>query len=341
MKSLGQSLREEREARSISLEEIASATKIVPRYLEALESDRLDLMPGGFFVKGIIRAYAQAVGLDPEDVLRRYREAGLLEPVEPGRGSLQRPAVPPPTLPHAEPAPAAAPASAVESDVPFATPSAEAGEAKPSLVFEEAPKPERSPEARKKTLFRALRGLAVLLVLVVAAVLWSPWRRHPAQAGSETAVSESKLPAAQRIEPPLTAPAQAETGALAPGTAGQTAPQPGAEPAAPKPEAAPAAEEAWKGITIEIVFEAETWIQVYTDGELQIDGLFPPGAAARAQAGQRLLIHTGNAGGFRFKLNGRPAKPLGRSGQVLTDIKITTENLKDFLEAPSSGLPTG
>src|SRR5512138_924586 len=199
MKSLGQSLREEREARSISLEEIASATKIVPRYLEALESDRLDLMPGGFFVKGIIRAYAKAVGLDPEDVLRRYREAGLLEPAEPGRLPLQRPAVPPPTLPHAEPAPAAAPVPAVESDVPSASPAADAEEAKPSLVFEEALKPELSPEGRKKTLSRALRGLAVLLVLVVAAVLWSPWRRHPAQTGSETALTESKLPPAQKI----------------------------------------------------------------------------------------------------------------------------------------------
>ncbi|MBP1660821.1 MAG: hypothetical protein H6P95_2013, partial [Candidatus Aminicenantes bacterium] len=58
-------------------------------------------------------------------------------------------------------------------------------------------------------------------------------------------------------------------------------------------------------------------------------------------ADERLLIHTGNAGGFTFRLNGRPAKPLGRSGQVLTDIKITTGNYKDFLEAPSSGLPTG
>jgi cytoskeleton protein RodZ len=70
MASLGQSLREEREARNISLEEIASATKIVPRYLEALEADRLDLMPGVFFIKGIIRTYAKAIGLDPEEVVK-------------------------------------------------------------------------------------------------------------------------------------------------------------------------------------------------------------------------------------------------------------------------------
>ena len=68
MASLGQTLKEEREARNISIEEIAAATKIVPRYLEALEADRLDIMPGGFFIRGIIRTYARFLGLDGDDV---------------------------------------------------------------------------------------------------------------------------------------------------------------------------------------------------------------------------------------------------------------------------------
>jgi hypothetical protein len=107
---------------------------------------------------------------------------------------------------------------------------------------------------------------------------------------------------------------------------------------AAKPETTPAVEDVWEGIPIEITFQSETWIQVYTDGTLKVDGLFPAGGTARAQADEKLLIHTGNAGGFTFRLNGRPAKPLGRSGQVLTDIKITPENFQDFLEGQSSGL---
>ncbi len=337
MTSIGQRLREEREARNISLEEIASATKIVPRYLEALESDRLDLMPGGFFIKGIIRAYAKAVGLDPVEVLGRYRDAGLLEPAEPGGPPFQKPVVPPPTLPHAEPAPVVASVPSVEIEVPAGSSPPETGRAEPALVFEEAPKPGISPEARKKILSWVLRGFAGLLVLGVAVILWSPWRHRPAPVRTETPVTEAKVPPAPKTEAPSGVTTQAEAPAQAPGAAGETAPQ----PAAAKPEAAPAAEEARKGLTIEIVFEDRTWIQVYTDGQLQIDGIFPAGATVRAQAGQKLLIHTGNAGGFRFKLNGQPAKPLGRLGQVLTDVKITAENLKDFLEAPSSGLPTG
>ena len=83
MGALGQELKKQRESRNISLDEMASSTKIVGRYLQALEEDRFDAMPGGFFIKGILRTYAVYVGLDPDEVLARYREAGLFE--EPAR----------------------------------------------------------------------------------------------------------------------------------------------------------------------------------------------------------------------------------------------------------------
>jgi cytoskeleton protein RodZ len=349
MESLGQSLREEREARSISLEEIASATKIVPRYLEALEADRLDLMPGGFFIKGIIRAYAQAVGLDPEKVLARYKSAGILAGPEPGKGVLGKHAAPAAVLgdrlrPEIPPAPVEPPPVAEEAPAMPEKPG-------PSLVFEEASaKPGRAPMTRRQMLTWAARGLAALVIVGTALLLWAPWRRRSAPAGPGPAAVQAEIPAAKPSETPQ-APAatskpseQQPAGTLSP-QASQPVPAPGAaEPAAAKPEAAataPAADEAWEGLTIEISFEAETWIQVYADGILRIGGLFPAGGSARAQASEKLLIHTGNAGGFTFKLNGRQAKPLGRSGQVLTGIEIRPANLKDFLEAPSSPRPAG
>ena len=82
MATLGQELKKERESRSISLDEMAASTKIVARYLQALEEDRFDIMPGGFFIKGIIRTYAGYVGLDADAVLAKYQAAGLFdEPV--------------------------------------------------------------------------------------------------------------------------------------------------------------------------------------------------------------------------------------------------------------------
>jgi len=333
METLGQWLREKREARNISVEEIAAATKIVPRYLEALEADRLDLMPGGFFVKGIIRTYARAIGLDPEEVLERYRAAGLLAGPEHGRTFVPMPAGP--TTPLIEPAPEAAPPrSRAGTEEPVAPAPPSAGNGESSLLFEDTAKSGPSADARKKILAWIWRGLAVLVVCSAVFVVLRAIRRSPRpRPEAATVVAETALPPAQKTEPvgaPATGP-ETETGAPAASQAA-VAPPPGTGTPS-------VTEEVGTGLTIEITFQAETWIRVYADGDLKVDGLFPAGATARAQAESKILIHTGNAGGFTFLLNGRPAKPLGRSGQVLTDITITPENLKDFLEVPSS--PSG
>ncbi len=70
--TFGDELRRDRELRGISLREVAEATKISLRYLQALESNRFDLLPGGVFNKGFVKAYAQFVGLDPEATVNAY-----------------------------------------------------------------------------------------------------------------------------------------------------------------------------------------------------------------------------------------------------------------------------
>ena len=65
-------MRRERELRQISLREIAEATKINLRYLDALERDDFRHLPGGVFNKGFVRAYAQFIGIDPETMVTAY-----------------------------------------------------------------------------------------------------------------------------------------------------------------------------------------------------------------------------------------------------------------------------
>ena len=74
MASLGQELKRERELRGISLQEIANTTKISMRFLQALEEDKLDILPGEFFIKSIISAYANTLGLEKDSVLNKYYE---------------------------------------------------------------------------------------------------------------------------------------------------------------------------------------------------------------------------------------------------------------------------
>jgi cytoskeletal protein RodZ len=66
MGSFGENLGRERELRGVSLREIAEGTKISLRFLEALEDDRVDVLPGGLFPRSFVRQYANFVGLDPD-----------------------------------------------------------------------------------------------------------------------------------------------------------------------------------------------------------------------------------------------------------------------------------
>ena len=71
---LGSYLREIRERQGLTLEEIAAETKINCRFLRAIEEEAWEELPAEVYLIGYLRAYAEAVGLDPGEVLARYRE---------------------------------------------------------------------------------------------------------------------------------------------------------------------------------------------------------------------------------------------------------------------------
>ncbi len=66
MSPIGDRLREERIARGLSIEDIAERTRINPSLLEAIEAERFERLPGGFFLRSFVRQYARALGI-PED----------------------------------------------------------------------------------------------------------------------------------------------------------------------------------------------------------------------------------------------------------------------------------
>lgn len=74
MVSLGEELKRERELREISLREISEATKISIRILEAIEKNNFRALPGGIFNRNFLRAYAEFIGIDSENVVRKYHQ---------------------------------------------------------------------------------------------------------------------------------------------------------------------------------------------------------------------------------------------------------------------------
>jgi cytoskeleton protein RodZ len=75
MGSFGERLRREREMRGVSLDDIAETTKIGTRSLRALEDEHFDVLPGGIFNKGFVRAYAKYLGLNEDEMVAEYLQA--------------------------------------------------------------------------------------------------------------------------------------------------------------------------------------------------------------------------------------------------------------------------
>ncbi|MBM4439763.1 MAG: helix-turn-helix domain-containing protein, partial [Candidatus Rokubacteria bacterium] len=77
--SVGAHLRQLRETRGVSLEEIARTTRVSAHYLHALEADDFASLPVAVFTRGFIRAYCQALGEAPDAAVALYD--GRSEPV--------------------------------------------------------------------------------------------------------------------------------------------------------------------------------------------------------------------------------------------------------------------
>jgi len=91
----GNKFRKAREKKALSLDDVSHVTKIGSRMLQAIEDERFDLLPGGVFNKGFIRAYAQHVGLNDEDAINDYLACLRKTQIDALEGSqLERPGQP-------------------------------------------------------------------------------------------------------------------------------------------------------------------------------------------------------------------------------------------------------
>lgn len=91
MNSIGQVLAAEREKRDKSIQDVERALKIRAKYIEALEADDFEAIPGDAYVSGFIKVYCEMLGLDPAPLLETYRnthekpELSMPQPVMPAR----------------------------------------------------------------------------------------------------------------------------------------------------------------------------------------------------------------------------------------------------------------
>ena len=72
--TFGQKLRRERERRRITLSQLAARTKVSASLFRSLENGSCARWPGGIYGRGFIRAYAEAIGLDPDETVALFAE---------------------------------------------------------------------------------------------------------------------------------------------------------------------------------------------------------------------------------------------------------------------------
>jgi len=199
----------------------------------------------------------------------------------------------------------------------------------------------RTRVPQKASGFRLSPVLIWSLALLISAAGIYLSRNHIAEVFSpyfsgKPAPDFSSEVAHQTPAPPVAAqaPAAAEPAVL---PAGSGADSSGPEPAlvmtdrAPAPPAAADTAGPPGALNLELTVTEPCWVSVQRDGMPHFSRLMAPGEIQSVSATEKFFLVIGNAAGVRLKINGKSAKPLGRSGEVKR-IFINGQNLDEFLD---------
>ncbi len=271
---IGERLRNAREAKGFTLGEMEGITRIRAIYLQALEDEQFERLPGPVYTKGFLRAYASALGLDPDRVLDTYPR--LFE--EPSGPIVAAHALKVPIHP-------TAPRSRLRRIGIYAA----------ILVVAVL-------VAFGTIGYLQLRELAQPVPPEIAAP--APQPAPPAPAPQPPVQTEPVQP--QPGPPPVPpAPPQPEP-AQPPAT--PEPPQTTVPPRSVKP-AAPAVQPQAGGVSIEVRATGMSWLRVTADGEQIFQGFVNDGDVRVWRARKSLTLRVGNSPVVRVLVNGQPLRP--------------------------------
>jgi cytoskeletal protein RodZ len=172
-------------------------------------------------------------------------------------------------------------------------------------------------------------GLSIVVIVVVLVFLnYGSWRK-PATPAPAASVTEP-APAASPVPAPVPEQPRADavvTEPAAPITTNTATPV-SAPPAAASATTAPASP---APISLVIVAKYDCWLMVKVDKDVVFERVMRAGERSAYEARTAVVISAGNAGGLALTINGKPARALGATGQVVT-ATITPDTLAGFLQ---------
>jgi len=308
MESIGEFFRQVRETKGLTIEEVASKTRIRTDFVRALEEGNFAKLPDQVFARGFVRSYARSLGLDEEDAIHRFiQSAGAFYEKQDERERLKVRQV-------QEERKRQANRKAVAIAI---------GIAVLTLVFllsrEQSSLLVRRPASDPQT--SATKRTAPPSSDV-----------HEGQPRQETDshASASKVKPAESSagagKPPGDAPRGATPQPSTPAASTQTAPPIPPPLGNDGPLGGIALEGTAPDVGDQLVLDLEatelSWVVIQIDGGNPQEALLRPGEKAKWKGQDQFVLTLGNAGGVKAELNGKPQKPFGPSGKVARDIVL-------------------
>lgn len=328
--SVGPTLRARREQLGWALPDIATWLRIRLSFLEAMEDGRVTDLPGNVYTLGFLRTYAQALGLDAEALVTRFKAEA--------RGSIDcKPELsfPAPTSSGAMPVGVMVLLGGVVIVMAY-------------VGWYRMTGGQSTPPQPVPSVFSAIPGMTRQAATSpqVASVLppeRAPIPPRPLSGAEKSAITDGDIPpsptptpgapssapgeTAEATAAPGDAPAQPPAAGMALGTTPGTASGTVAPATTPAPAAPPVATPAGQ---IVLTASAQTWVQVrVAGGPVIYDHVLQAGETwSPPQDKTDLLLTVGNAGGLVASADGVTTQPLGRTGAVRRNLPLTPEAVR-------------
>jgi cytoskeleton protein RodZ len=278
---LGALLKNEREKRGLSYEQVAQITRLRRHFLEALENEEWHNLPPSVFVKGFIRSYAKALGMEESKLLELYKNT-LPEDVAP-------------------PTPIIEPRKSKKAIV-LALVLLLGALAATLYLWMGKPSPEQATVQTQKELPSEIQAKPSEKV-------------QPVVQKSEEGASVKEMEVSADFPRPSTGLAEMDIPEPLPDEK-EPDEYPTDEDLFVASTTEPSATTDWLVLTG--IVHLRTWIRIYIDDETPKEYILQPGSRAQWKAREGFYVLVGNAAGIDFDFNGRELSDLGGLGQVVS-----------------------
>jgi cytoskeleton protein RodZ len=304
MESVGEFFKQVRETKGLTVDEVASKTRIRTDFVKALEDGNFAKLPDQVFAKGFVRSYARSLGLDEEDAIHRFiQSAGSFYEKQDERERLKVRQI-------EEDRKRQSNRKAVTIAISIAV---------LTLIF--------LLSREQSSVFRrgaAEQGSATKRTTQSAKEIPASTARDPERTAEVSKPTEMPAGAPKttidtqpRQEPVTSASAasRAEPETVLAASSGSDGPLAGI--------ALNATESVVDGqLALDLEATELSWVVVQIDNGSPQESLLRPGEKAHWKGQDQFILTLGNAGGVKAELNGKPQKPFGPSGKVARDIVL-------------------